>query len=205
MWDSVRRLFHRITWPFETPYLPKYLQADLMEVQEKVPNGHQRVSLSPVSLALAEFPQPRMIPYDRQLMSDYGVATEFPEIEAQFYEEVAVFQEALEEPEPEGSDVQAAIARMNLGLDKRVYAFTNWERYAFPFRAAGDQVVHISAPRDLMGSPIIDALPVSDFVCSVALRSAAASYRVEQLKAQRNFWMIAFFVAAAVAYFALFS
>jgi hypothetical protein len=148
-----------------------------------------------VSLELAWFPGPDLdLDHGTQVMSDHGVPTAYPDVEASYHEEVELFDAAIEStPDDQqriGRASGQAANRLMLGMAKRAHAIGNWSRYAIPLRVVGGQVFHIRAPRDLAGTPIIKAVPIQDFVCRAAIRTARDSFEKLQMKAQLNLWRI---------------
>ena len=181
-------------WPFRraqpSPELVQYVQ----ELQGMVHAGSQRFIYCPVSLSLAYFPGVAFFDVRTELNSNYGIETEFPAVERQFDEEVSALTSIIEDEGP--SDPNDSVARMNFSMAKRAHAMAEWGRIAVPIRLSGDQVVHIRAPRDLMGSPVISSLPLAEFLPLVAEHTALDRFRIIQLEAQLTVWKC---VAAALA------
>ena len=105
------------------------------------------------------------------LGSDYGMPSEYEEIEKIYYEEVSLIEELLKENEIqiESADWQTsfglkAISNMWGGINHRAYAMQIWDWYSIPWRYHQNQIYSINSPRDIMGTPIITKYPVERFL-----------------------------------------
>jgi hypothetical protein len=143
--------------------------------------------------------------FEQQLLSDYGVETPMPDLSKDFFEEVAAIRDSLKEL---GHKVQLAGwqksgleagERMIEGLNRHAQALGFWDELCFPVRRRGDLVFRIQSPRDAMGTPIIQALGVDDYVRGTTIRTARAAVELAALAKSRDRWR----VAAAILGFVL--
>jgi hypothetical protein len=142
---------------------------------------------------------------EQQLLSDYGVESPMPDLSKHFFEEVSAIRDSLKEL---GHKVQLAGwqksgleagERMMEGLNRHAEALGLWDELCFPLRRRGDLVFRIQSPRDAMGTPIIQALPVDDYVRGTSIRTARAAVELAALAKSRDRWR----VAAAILGFVL--
>ena len=54
--------------------------------------------------------------------------------------------------------------------DRRARALKLWEQVAFPYRRRGAVVYRIFAPRDIFGSPIVDAMSLDEFIWHISFK-----------------------------------
>lgn len=206
--ERVSGTLERLVWPFRTVASPSELVEDVEMLRGMLQRGSERFFASPVSLSLAWFPSNASPDVGARLMSDYGVATDYPELEKQFYEEVAALVDVIEGDEAatsssEADDRTRAVSRMNRGLAKRAHAMSHWDRIGLPIRRWGEHIAFIRSPRDLMGSPTISTLPIEAFVPLVAVKTASDHFRILQLEARESFWKWTSLVLALMLLWAL--
>jgi hypothetical protein len=183
IFERLDSIVHNLTWPFKPLGVSREVHDDVTAVAATLAGGARRLAPSPVALSLAWFPgAAKDVFYDEQIASDYGVPTQFKEVEAAFYEEVTALAHAIED----SSSSDDPVTRLDFGVAKRAHAMANWGRFGLPIRVHGSTVFHIRPPRDLLGSPVISTMGVDEFVAALALRTAEDSYRIMQLRAQRT-------------------
>lgn len=143
--------------------------------------------------------------FEQQLLSDYSVESPMPDLSKDFFEEVSAIRDSLKElghkvnlAEWQKSGHEAG-ERMMAGLNRHAEALALWDQLCFPVRRRGDLVFRIQSPRDAMGTPIIQALTVDDYVRGTSVRTARASADLAGLAKSRDRWR----VAAAVLGFIL--
>ncbi|MCY3610659.1 MAG: hypothetical protein OXH51_03915 [Gemmatimonadetes bacterium] len=134
--------------------------------------------------------------FEQELLSDYGVGGPSPEIERAFYDEVKAIQDSLAESQDEPTNPQQ---RMMMSLNLRAKALGIWEEIAIPVRRQEEQVFRILAPRDIMGSPIVQAIPVDQYLRGVSIRSAEDAARLDTLTREVSRWRWVSFVCGAIA------
>ena len=140
-----------------------------------------------------------------ELLSNYAIGTCFAAIEKEFREEIETIRETLDEltPEPELADspdsVNGAERRMMKSLDRAAQALRIWDEISVPIRRRGDIVFRIWSPRDVMGSPIIKALPIDAFVHGVVEQTAKDQVDIERLRASMGNWRLVAIVLVVLA------
>ena len=142
--------------------------------------------------------------FEQQLLSDYGVESPMPDLSKDFFEEVSAIHDSLKElghkVELAGwqrSGLEAG-ERMMDGLNRHAEALGVWDELCFPVRRRGDLVFRIQSPRDAMGTPIIQALTVDDYVRGSSVRTARAAVDLAALAKSRDRWRVAAAVLALI-------
>ena len=83
-------------------------------------------------------------------------------------------------------------------LNQAASALSIWDQIGIPIRLRGDIVFRIWAPRDVMGSPIIKALPIDVFVNGVAEHTVSDRIEIKRLKKNIDRWRVATIILAVV-------
>lgn len=185
-------------------------------VRAKLGCGAERISNAPAPFRWSWWPyEPDII---AQLLSDHGLDTEFPDLEKEFYEEVRAIRETLDElgwepisprmrrnhPKRHSTiELPASFFAFQKEIDLHATALILWQEIAVPIRRRGEFVFRIWPPRDLMGSPIIQVLPLSTFLVNVVRQSAEDRREAYHLKDQLGKWkagatILAFLVGVGI-------
>jgi hypothetical protein len=135
--------------------------------------------------------------FEQQLLSDYGVESPMSDLSKDFFEEVSAIRDSLKElghkVELAGwqkSGLEAG-ERMMEGLNRHAEALALWDELCFPLRRRGDLLFRIQSPRDAMGTPIIQALPVDDYVRGTSIRTARTAVELAGIAKSRDRWRVA--------------
>jgi hypothetical protein len=146
-----------------------------------------------------------------ELLSNYGVPSGPKEITAEFYTEVEAIQDSLLRLEnvadvaaPGETELATATRQVLAGANRRAKALSVWEKIAFPIRQRGSVVFRIVAPQDIFGTPIVDAMPVDEFIRRVSLQTIRDKQQLARLQTHlRRWWNAAGIVAFIAAMFIL--
>lgn len=164
-------------------------------VRHQISDDGVRIAEAPTLFALAWWPNSPDIA--EQLLSDYGVPSGPKQLTEEFDAEVKAIHECLDKQghAPGVAKWQKTknqnARRMYASLNQRAEALTVWGHTAFPFRRRGDVVFRISAPREVHGgSPVIDALPVDDFIRGVSLQTVRDQLELVRLHKHLNLWRL---------------
>jgi hypothetical protein len=171
-------------------------------------DGDDRIAESPHAFRGTWWPSEPTL--QQQLLSDHGVPSPLPEIEEQFREEVAAIRESLNafQVDPGLADWQKGGSEpgrlMMRSLNIQGMALDLWEQIALPVRRFGAVVVRIRAPGDVMGSPILHALPIDEYIRGVSAKTSDDVAQVEALQRRVEQWrtaavLLGIVVAGAVA------
>ncbi len=135
--------------------------------------------------------------FQTQLLSDFGISSSSLEIESEFQEEILAIKKALDElgHVSESADYwqkgkSDAGHRLMLGLSQLAEALNVWDEIGVPIRRRGDIVFRIRAQRDVLGSPIISALPVDFYVRCVSQKTAEDAIEIAQLRKHLAWWRV---------------
>jgi hypothetical protein len=85
-----------------------------------------------------------------------------------------------------------------MGLNTQADALGIWDKIAIPIRRRGDLVFRILAPRDVMGSPIVEALPVDHYIRGVSVKTAEDAASINHLTEMLNRWRNTSIVLGAI-------
>lgn len=156
-------------------------------VREKLNCGSDRISDSPAALRWSWWPN---VPdfYD-ELLSDYGADRKFKDIEKEFYEEIQAIRESLNEQGHESS---------KSSLNQVATAQSIWDQIGIPIRRKDQTVYRIWSPKDVMGLPIIKALPVDLFINGAVEKTASCHIEIERLKKIMDKWRLAAILLGAI-------
>lgn len=138
------------------------------------------------------------------MVSDYSIDSGNDALENEFREEVQAIREILDElgHEPELADWQKSSMesgrQMLLSLNQTAEALRIWDQIGAPVRCKGNTVFRIWAPRDVMGSPIIKALPADAFINDVVEQTATDRIEIERLKTLLEKWRVAAIIFAVL-------
>ena len=121
-----------------------------------------------------------------------------------FSEEVKAIRESLRDTgdEPELTEWQKGStgAARNLWISTNIQAdaLEFWEVIALPVRRRGDLIFRILAPRDVMGSPIIQILNVDDYIRGVSIKTSEDKIRITQMEKKLGNWKLISFAIGIV-------
>jgi hypothetical protein len=114
-----------------------------------------------------------------------------------FFEEVSAIRDSVKEfgykVDLAGWQKRGVKARERIweALNLHAEALRLWDELCFPVRRRGNLVFRIQSPRDVMGTPIIEALPVDDYVRGTSIRTARAAVELAVLAKSRDRWRVA--------------
>ena len=172
-------------------------------VRSKLKDDEARISEAPGQFREAWWPG--TTGFEQELMSDHGVPAPFPEIERAFHDEIAAIRDSLKhaghkptlaESQKGPTDVgRSLMTSLNLQAD----ALSIWEMIAIPVRRRGEQVFRILAPRDVMGSPIVQALHVDHYIRGVSIKTAEDAAYIGGLTKKVSRWRLTSFVLGVIA------
>lgn len=164
----------------------------IYRVRKKLGCGAERISDAPAPFRWSWWPyKPNIV---AELLSDYGMETGFPDLEKEFYEEIKAIEETLNElgwkPRvvKKQQNVPEYLSKINQSIKIRAEAMSIWEEIAVPTRRRGEIIFRIWPPRDLLGSPIIHALPIDAVLISVTKQSAEDRIEIERLRKLLQKW-----------------
>ena len=167
----------------------------ITRVREKLGCGPERISDAPAALQWSWWPgKPDL---QDELLSSYSIDTGFRALEKEFREEVQAIRETLDElgHEPELADWQKSSIeggrKMMQSLNQVAGALSIWDEIGVPIRRRDNIIYRIWAPRDVMGSPIIKALPVDAFINGVTEQTASNLIEIERIKRLLKKWRVA--------------
>jgi len=162
-------------------------------VRGKLNCGAERIADSPAALRWSWWPTEPDI--QDQILSDYGAATDYSEIENEFQSEVAAIRESLKSL---GHDTRLAnwqkgssskVAPLWTGLNRSADALALWDHFGMPVRRRGNLVFRIWAPREVMGgAPIIKALPLDLYIPAVTQKTAVDAAEIARLQTGLSRW-----------------
>lgn len=162
-------------------------------VRAKLSCGAERIADAPAALRWSWWPTEPDI--QDQLRSDYGVATDYSELENEFQSEVVAIRESLESlgHVPRLADWQGSSSvdgtSLWTGLNRSAVALSLWDRFGMPVRRRGDLVFRLWAPRQIMGgAPIIKAVPIDLYILTVAQKTAIDAVEISRLQAALRRW-----------------
>lgn len=160
--------------------------------RSRLENGEARIADAPVPFRATWWPGTP--DFAQQLRSDYGVPTTAPELEKAFQDEVGAIRESLKDAghtpalaEWQKGSTEAG-RQVMMGLNRQADALGIWDKIAIPVRRRGNLVFRILAPRDAMGSPIIEALPVDQYIRGVAIKTAEDAVSINHLTVMLDRW-----------------
>jgi len=172
-------------------------------VREKLGCGAERISDASAAFRWSWWPSKPDL--QDELLSDYGIDTGSRALEKEFREEVQAIRETLDElgHEPDLAEWQKSSSeagrRMERSLNQIAGALIIWNQIGVPIRRRGNIVFRIWAPRDVLGSPIIKALPVDAFINGVTEQTVADRIEIERLKRFLEKWRVAAIILAIFA------
>jgi hypothetical protein len=142
--------------------------------------------------------------FRQELLSDYGMPTPLPELEKVFYEEVGAIRKSLKDLDHTPAlaawqnESTGAPRRMMMDLNTQADALGIWDQIAIPVRRRGDLVFRILAPRDVMGSPIVQGLHIDHYIRGVSTKTAEDAARIGRLTEKLNCWRLASLVLGVI-------
>jgi hypothetical protein len=172
----------------------------ISDVRRQLSDEGVRISEAPTLFDLAWWPSSpaAMEKFVHHIYSDYGLSGVKP-LNNDFFAEVSAIQDVLKKWSPAtqtGDALEDARNTVEADTNRRARAMSLWEKIAFPVRRSGDIVFRIRAPRDIFGTPIIEALLADDFIRGVSIQTAKDKAQIARLKKSLNLWK---FIAAAGA------
>jgi hypothetical protein len=117
------------------------------------------------------------------------LGTDFPDLEKEFQEEVEGITEALKELGWK-LDAPDAPSRLNQTLKLRATALSIWAEIAMPIRRRGEIIFRLWPPRDVFGSPIIQSLPLDEYLIGATMISAEYSLQIKRLTESLRTWRL---------------
>lgn len=174
----------------------------MVAVQSRLNCGRERIADAPVGFRWTRSPSSPSL--EARLLSDYGVSSNEPELKRQFRDEIAAITEALKglgyRPKLTNWQKRASEARQRLMTSMNVAAepLGLWDEISVPVRRKGDLAYRILAPRDVLGSPTINAIPVDVYIREVCEQIAKDSVEKAQLQQRTNRWRFAAIVLEAI-------
>ena len=142
--------------------------------------------------------------FEQELFSDYGMPTAVPELEKSFRDEVGAIRDSLKDAghtpalarwqKGSAGDAQSMMIRLNTQAD----ALGIWDEIAIPVRRRGDLVFRILAPRDVMGSPIVQALDIDEYIRGASIKTAEDAACISRLTKRLSHWRLVSFVLGAI-------
>ena len=142
--------------------------------------------------------------FEQELLSDYGMPTAVPEFEKSFYDEIGAIRESLKDaghtPALAGwqNGSTGAARSVMIGLNTQADALGIWDEIAIPVRRRGDLVFRILAPRDVMGSPIVQALDIDHYIRGVSIKTAEDAACTSRLTKRLSHWRLTSFVLGGI-------
>lgn len=173
-------------------------KAIIDRVREKLCCESDRISDSPSALRCSWWPN---VPdFHDELLSDYNMSGMFGALEKEFREEIMAIRETLDELDHEaGLEDWQNSSQLMMSLNQMATAMSVWDQIGISIRRRGDLVFRIWSPRDVMGSPIIKALPLDLFLNGVAHQTASWHIEIEHLKKVMGYWrLVVIFLGAIV-------
>jgi hypothetical protein len=176
------------------------------DVRRQLSDSGTRIAAAPLYFRSAWWPDPGrdILKFRAELMSDYGVPTGPKEITDDFYAEVKAIEECLDrlehgpnDAEPEKTTEWMA-RRIMESANQRATALSVWEKIAFPLRLRGNSVFHVVAPSNILGTPIVEAMPADEFIRLVSMQTIYDKVEIARLQQRLNWWKLAGAVAACV-------
>lgn len=175
----------------------------ITRVREKLGCGHERISDAPAALRWSWWPDKPDL--QDELLSDYGIDAGFQVLEKEFREEVQAIRETLDElgHEPEVAAWQKSSTeggrKMMQSMNQVARALSIWDQIGMPIRRRDNIIFRIWAPHDVMGSPIIKALPVDAFINGAAEQTASNLIEIGRIKRLLEKWRLAAIICGILA------
>ena len=174
-------------------------------VRSRLEGGQERIADAPCPFRETWWPE---IPDFQTKLSSDMVVQPSSELEKWIYEvfseEVKAIRESLRDTgyEPELAEWQQG----STGAARNLWTSTNiqadalgfWEVIALPVRRRGDLIFRILAPRDVMGSPIIQIHNVDDYIRGVSRKTSKDKIRIIQMEKKLGNWKLISFAIGIV-------
>ena len=77
---------------------------------------------------------------------------------------------------------------MMASLNTQADALETWDHIGLPVRRRVEVVFRILAPRDVFGSPLIQALHIDDYIRGVCTKTAEDAAQIARLEKRLNAW-----------------
>lgn len=179
----------------------------IYRVRKKLGCGAERISDAPAPFQWSWWPyKPNIV---AELFSDYGMETGFPDLEKEFHEEVKAIWETLNElgwkpgATKKQKNLPESFQKFEQSVNLHAEAMATWEEIAVPVRRKGEIIFRIWPPRDLLGSPIIHALPIDAVLTSVIKQSAEDRIEIERLRKLLGKWQAIAIISTLILSFVL--
>ncbi len=179
-------------------------------VRRQLSDEGGRIAEAPTPFNLAWWPN--SLGVNEQILSDYGVPSEPEHLTEEFDAEVKAIHECLDKlgHAPGVAKWQKTkdqnARRTYASLNQQAEALSVWEHIAFPLRRGGDVVFRISAPREVLGArPLVDALPVDDFIRGVSSQTVRDKLELARLHKLLRLWRLAVGVGIVAVLFLAFA
>lgn len=162
--------------------------------RSRLENGEARIADAPLPFRATWWPGAPDIA--QQLLSDCGVPTPVPALEKAFRDEVGAILDCLKDAghKPRLAKWQKgsteAERQVMMGLNTQADALGIWDNIAIPVRRQGDLVFRILAPRDVMGSPIIEALHIDRYIRGASIKTTEDAASISRLTQLLNRWRV---------------
>lgn len=165
-------------------------------------DAESRMSLGDFSMARAWFPQYWPGKVEAEILADHGVSTGPEDLTKEFYEEVARLTDYLVDlGDPKTGD---PVDDLMEGVNRRARALQLWDWVGIPLRYRNGVVFHISSPGDVFGAPRIESLLASEYITSVAKKTASDEAELQQLRKSRSRWRYAALLLAGLSVLMIF-
>lgn len=175
-------------------------------VRSRLEGGQERIVDVPCPFRETWWPETP--DFQTQLSSDMGMqpSSELEEwIYEVFSEEVKAIRESLKDTgyEPEFAEWQkgstGAVRNLWKSTNIQADAIGLWEKIAIPIRRRGDLIFRILAPRDVMGSPIVQILHVDDYIRGISRKTSEDKIRMTRLEKKLGNWKLISFAIGIVS------
>jgi hypothetical protein len=158
----------------------------------KLADNGKRIANSPHPFRWAWWPADPT--FDQELLSDHSVPGPLPQVEEAFRAEIAAVSEMLGKSghTPELARWQKGgsgpVGRMMSSLSLQADSLGLWDEIGIPIRRHGELILHIRSPRDVMGSPVVEAMHVDNYVAGVCAKTADDAATIGRLKKRIGLW-----------------
>jgi hypothetical protein len=171
----------------------------IVETKRRLPDPDLRFNENaaiPMRLVcLQRLPSPTL---DEAIRSDYGVSSgaSVKAVTEDFWKEIQTIEQCIKDSDlkvhlaiwQKGADPQA-VDRIFEGLNLRAYALQMWDWFAIPLRYRDHKVFAIWAPRDALGTPIIQAYDTGSFLKQSVWNQVQEAENRKILERNLRIWM----------------
>lgn len=174
---------------------------EIKEIHEKVlkalPDAEKRISKQPHSYLNVYWPQ--------SLSTYVQVSPEKPsKLYSDFMEEVLLIQKIIEPNfnsktvSPENATFEESVNAINVSSVARANALEIWNNIAIRIKKDGPLVFFISAPVDIFLGPVIQVIPVDNYITSLAEKTSLDSSSISHLEQKLGYWKTAAIVLSCI-------